>query len=40
MHALVRKLVGLSVEKYYMALTEIQFKYAGFMAEKGSRPLL
>jgi len=26
MHTLVSKLVALSVEKYYMALTEIQLK--------------
>jgi len=26
MHTLLSKLVALSVEKYYMALTEIQFK--------------
>jgi len=32
MHTLVSKLVALSVEKYYMALTEIQLKYVGFMA--------
>ena len=25
-------MVALSVEKYYMALTEIQLKYVGFMA--------
>jgi len=32
MHTLVRKLVALSVEKYCMALTEIQLKYEGLMA--------
>jgi len=33
-HVIVSKLVALSVEKYYMALTEIQLKvaYVGFMA--------
>jgi len=32
MHTLVSKLVAFSVEKYYVALTEIQLKYIGFMA--------
>jgi len=32
MPTLVSKLVALSVEKYYMALTEIQLKYVTFMA--------
>jgi len=32
MHTLVSKLVALSVEKCYMALTEMQLKYVGFMA--------
>jgi len=41
MHTLV-KLVALSVEKYYMALTEIQLKICGFhcsLSQKDSRPL-
>ena len=41
MHTLV-KLVALSVEKYYMALTEIQLKICGFHCshrQKDSRPL-
>jgi len=36
------KLVALSVEKYYMALTEIQLKICslhGSLCQKGSRPL-
>jgi len=36
------KLVALSVEKYYMALTEIQLKtckFHGSLSQKGSRPL-
>jgi len=36
-------LVELDVEKYYMALTEIQLKLCGFLGslnQKGSRPLL
>ena len=43
MHTLVSKLVALSVEKYYMALTEIQLKicrFHGSLSQKGSRPLL
>ena len=42
MHTLVNKLVTLSVEKYYMALAEIQLKicrFHGFLSQKGSRPL-
>ena len=42
MHTLVNKLVALSVQKYYMALTEIQFKICRFhssLNQKGSRPL-
>jgi len=42
MHTLVSKLVALSVEKYYMALTEIQLKicrFHGFLSQKGSRRL-
>jgi len=42
MHTLVSKLVALSVEKYYMALTEIQFiicRFLGSLNQKGSRPL-
>jgi len=42
MHTLVSKLVALSVEKYYMALTEIQLKicrFHGSLSQKGSRPL-
>jgi len=42
MHTLVHKLVALSVEKYYMALTEIQLKicrFHGSLSQKGSRPL-
>ena len=31
-NAHVSKLVGLSVEKFYMAVTEIQLQYVGFMA--------
>jgi len=43
MHALVSKLVALRVEKYYMALTEIQLKicrFPGSLSQKSSRPLL
>jgi len=43
MHTLVSKLVALSVEKYYMALTEVQLKiyrFHGSLCQKGSRPLL
>ena len=32
MHTLVSMLVAFIDEKYYMALTEIQLKYVGFMA--------
>jgi len=32
MHTLVSSIVAFIVEKYYMALTEIQLKYVGFMA--------
>jgi len=42
MHTLVSKLVELSVEKYYMALTEMQSKICGFhgsLSQKHSRPL-
>jgi len=42
MHTLV-KLVALSVEKYYMALTEIQIqicRFHGSLSQKGSRPLV
>jgi len=42
MHTLV-KLVAFSVEKYYMAVTEIQFKIRRFhdsLSQKGSQPLL
>jgi len=42
MHALVSKLVALSVEKCYMALTEIQLKicrFHGSLSQKGSPPL-
>jgi len=42
MHTLVSKLVALSVEKYYMALMEIQLKmcrFHDFPSQKGSRPL-
>jgi len=42
MHTLVSKLVALSVEKYYMALAEIQLKicrFHGFLSQKGSRSL-
>ena len=42
MHTLVSKLVALSVEKYYMTLTEIQLKICrihGSLIQKGSRPL-
>jgi len=43
MHTLVSKLVALSVEKYYMALTEIPLKICGFhgsLSQKGSRSLI
>jgi len=43
MHTLVSKLVALSVEKCYMALTEIPLEICGFhgsLSQKGSRPLL
>jgi len=43
MHTLVNKLVALSVEKYYMALTEAQSKICRFhdsLSQKGSRPLV
>jgi len=39
---LVSKLVALSVEKYYMALMEIQLKICRFhdsLSQKGSRPM-
>jgi len=42
MHTLVSKLVALSVEKYYMALTDIQLiicRFHGSYNRKGSRPL-
>jgi len=42
MHTLVSKLVALSVENYYMALTETHFKicrFHGSLSQKGSRPL-
>jgi len=38
MHTLASKLVALSVEKYYMAPTEIQFKicrFPGSLSQKG-----
>jgi len=41
MHTLISKIVALSVEKYYMALTEIQLKiyrFHGSLSQKGSRP--
>jgi len=40
---LVSKLLALSVEKYYVALTEIQLKIYRLhdsLSQKGSRPLL
>jgi len=40
MHTLVSKLVALSVEKYYMALTELQLKICRFhdsLSQKGCR---
>jgi len=43
MHTLVSKLVALSVEKYYTALTETQSKICRFhdsLSQKGSRPLI
>jgi len=43
MHTLVSRLVALSVEKYYMALTEIPLKiyrFHGSLSQKGSRPLI
>jgi len=43
MHTLVNKLVALSVEKYYMALTEAQSKICRFhdsLSQKSSRPLV
>jgi len=43
MHTLVSKLVALSVEQYYMALTEIQLKICrlhGSLRQKGSQPLV
>jgi len=43
MHTLVSTLVALNVEKYYMALTEIQLKICGLhgsLGQTGSRPLL
>jgi len=42
MYTLVSKLVALSVEKYYMALTEIQLqicRFHGSLSQKGSRTL-
>jgi len=39
MHTLASKLVALSVEKYYMVLTEIQLKmyrFHGSLSQKGS----
>jgi len=43
MHTLVSTSVILSVEKYYMALTEIQLKicrFHGSLSQKGSRPMV
>jgi len=43
MHTLISKLVALSVEKYYMALTEMQSKvcrFHGSLSQKGSRLLI
>jgi len=43
MHTLVSKLVALSVEKYYIAVTQIQLKmrrFHGSLGQKGSRPLM
>jgi len=43
MYTLVSKLVALSVEKYYIALTETQLKICSFhdsLSQKGSRPLV
>jgi len=42
MHTLVSGLVAFSVEKYHMALTEMQLKicrFHGSVSQKGSRPL-
>jgi len=42
MHTLVSTLVALNVEKYYMALTEIQLKiceFHGSVSQKSSRSL-
>jgi len=42
MHTLVSKSVALSVEKYYMALTEIELKICRFhssLSQNASRPL-
>jgi len=42
MHTVVSKLVALGVDKYCMALTEVQFKicrFHGSLSQKGSRPL-
>jgi len=41
MHTLVSKLAALTVEKYYMAPTEIQlkiYKFHGSLSQKGSQP--
>jgi len=43
MHKFVSKLVALSVEKYYTALTEMQFKirrFHGSFSQKCPRPLI
>jgi len=43
MHTLFSMLVALSVEKYYMALTQIQLKihrFHGSLSQKGYRPLV
>ena len=43
MHTLVSKLVALSVEKYYIALTETQLKICRFhdsLSQKVFRPLV
>ena len=37
MHTLLRKLVALSVEKYYMALTEIQLKIYRFHGSRSQK---
>jgi len=43
MHTLLSKLAALSIEKYYIALTQMQLKiyrFHGSLSRRGSRPLV